>query len=212
MEDLKKMYEEGGNIMRFFREDTGKNDQNAILYSYDMQSGSYTEYHEKNIKSDIKRTFIFHDAAVEMTYSQYYDIFGKYIAGILDGLKVKNFLEAGIGEATSACGILKNMKTKPDFYGGLDLSLSRIMHGNKFASEKGENIDLAAASLFNMPFEDNSIDCALTINAIEPNSGREEDALKELYRVAARYVVMLEPDYGLGNDLTKSHIEKHGYI
>lgn len=109
--------------------------------------------------------------------------------------------------------LVKNIKTKPDFVGGFDISLSRIMYASKFAKDNGtEDLHLSTGNLFNIPFADSSIDCVLTVHAIEPNTGREEEALKELYRIAARYIVMFEPDYEPGNDATKANIAKYCYI
>lgn len=212
MNQLQKLYDKGVNIMEFFRGDTKKNNLNAILYSYDLQSGSYTERYIKDITSNNTNTVLLNGKTVEMTGKEYYERLNKYFAGIIDSLNVKNLIEAGVGEATALSNIVKNIKTKPDFAGGFDISLSRIMYASKFAKDNGSDLSLFTGNLFNMPFADNSIDCVLTVHAIEPNTGREEEALKELYRVAARYVVMFEPDYELGNDATKANIEKHCYI
>lgn len=51
-----------------------------------------------------------------------------------------------------------------------------------------------------MPLKDNSIDIVYTSHSIEPNGGREEEALEELYRVANKYLILLEPDYELANE------------
>ena len=47
-------------------------------------------------------------------------------------------------------------------------------------------------------------------HAIEPNF-RQTEALAELYRVCARWLVLFEPSYELGSEATRKHIEEHGY-
>jgi len=51
-----------------------------------------------------------------------------------------------------------------------------------------------------------------TSHSLEPNGGREKEALRELYRVARKCVVLLEPDYQNANDEGKLRMEKHGYV
>jgi hypothetical protein len=57
-----------------------------------------------------------------------------------------------------------------------------------------------------------SMDVVLTVHAVEPNRGRGKQILSELLRVAKRYLVMIEPRFELGSDVTKSRIERHRYV
>ena len=62
-----------------------------------------------------------------------------------------------------------------------------------------------------MPFADDSFDLVFTAQAVNPNHGREEEAMRELYRVTRRWLLLFELDYELGNEETRRRIEEHGY-
>jgi hypothetical protein len=47
---------------------------------------------------------------------------------------------------------------------------------------------------------------------IEPNGGREKEAIKELYRVAGRYLILLEPTFEFADDNGKERMKRNGYV
>ncbi len=63
----------------------------------------------------------------------------------------------------------------------------------------------------NIPFADSSIDIVYTSHSIEPNGGNEEPILRELYRVAREFLILLEPGYEFASDEAKERMEFHGY-
>ena len=67
-------------------------------------------------------------------------------------------------------------------------------------------------NIFNIPLADDSIEIVYTSHSIEPNGGREEEALLELMRITKKYLILLEPDYELASIEAKKRMEKHGYI
>jgi uncharacterized protein YbaR (Trm112 family) len=50
-----------------------------------------------------------------------------------------------------------------------------------------------------------------TAHSVEPNGGRERAILEELYRVAKRYLVLVEPAYDLANVEQRQRMVEHGY-
>jgi uncharacterized protein YbaR (Trm112 family) len=50
------------------------------------------------------------------------------------------------------------------------------------------------------------------MHSLEPNGGREEQALKELYRVAKKYILLIEPSYKNSDKGQKTRMEQHGYV
>jgi SAM-dependent methyltransferase len=122
-------------------------------------------------------------------------------------------MEAGVGEATTLANVVEKMENKPEFVCGFDISWSRINYAKAFARSKKVNDNwLFTGDLFHIPLKDNCVDVVYTSHSIEPNGGREKEALQELYRIASRYLVLLEPSYELGSDEAKARMEHHGYV
>ena len=164
------------------------------MISYDFQSGEYI----KNL---------YHDKDFKINYCQ-------SLADRINSFENCNsILEIGVGEATTL-GVLKGqLKKEYDFFGGFDISWSRLNFGHNFLKDIGcFNDSLFCADLFNIPLKDNSIDVVYTSHSLEPNGGKEEEALNEILRIANKYVVLLEPIYENESERVKKRMDEHGYI
>ena len=75
-----------------------------------------------------------------------------------------------------------------------------------------EDIQLSTGDLFNAPFADNSIDIVYTSHSLEPNGGMEKEALQSIYRIAKKYLVLLEPAFELANDEAKARMLRNGFV
>ena len=76
-----------------------------------------------------------------------------------------------------------------------------------------KGVRLLIADLFCLPFKDDSVDIVFTSHSLEPNGGKEQEALQELYRVSREYLVLLEPAYELtGNETAKERMRQNGYV
>jgi hypothetical protein len=133
------------------------------------------------------------------------------LAALLDQLGVSSVLDAGTGEATSLVPIRQAMRSRPDVL-AFDLSLSRLLYARRHLAAHGQHAELFAGDLAAIPLAANAVDCVLTVHAVEPNGGREREILSELLRVAARYLVMVEPSWELGSEATRARISRHGYV
>lgn len=194
---LIELYRSGTNIMAYLREARGQadNDPFAILASYDLQAGSYVQLAEEN-------------AAIAASIDRSCEKF----AGIFDRLGGESLLEAGVGEATTLAGVVDRLARRPAHVLGFDLSLSRLLFARSYAERRGVTATWFTGTLDNIPLADSSVDTVFTSHALEPNRGRERDMLRELHRVARRYLVLREPSDELGSDETRAHIAKHRYV
>ena len=194
--DIKAQYEQGNNVIAYLKEldNSTTNSLEDILISYDLQAGSYVEGYRKNTSMK--------------------DAYAQAIVDVLTGLGTfTSILEAGVGEATTLGRVIAQYPKKIDHVLGFDLSWSRVYYAQEFMREQGiDHASLFTGNLFQMPLADNSVDVVYTSHSVEPNGGRETEALQELYRVANRYVVLLEPSYELASDEARSRMLHHGYV
>lgn len=200
LSELKRLYQQGENISAYLRREMGvdRNTREIIEIAYDLQSGSYIEAMKDPSMSDHKNAY-----AMEIARR------------IGELMSPKSVMEAGIGEATTFSGVMTTLKNEqenePVGY-GFDLSWSRISMARKWLGDHGiDDARLCTGDLMQMPFADNSVDVVYTSHSIEPNGGHEEPILRELYRVAKHYLVLLEPGYELASDEAKQRMESHGY-
>jgi len=193
---LKTLYEEGKNVSELLREEmeVDHNTDEIIEISYDLQAGSYINAQN--------------DGEVAQRKQRYSAEIVKTIHSLC---QPRSILEAGVGEATTLSGVLLGLETPLPSY-AFDLSWSRIAYARKWLQDAGvEDTTLCTGSLLHLPYADNSIDVVYTSHSIEPNGGYEEIILKELYRVAERYVILLEPGYELASDEARRRMDSHGY-
>ncbi len=192
---LRRLYQEKRNIMEYLRSQEGCNDEFAILAAYDLQAGSYTEAIQD---PELARANLAASAA---------------LARILDGMSPQRVLHVGTGEAITISHVVKQMRHKPAHCHGLDLSLSRLLVGQRNLLDWGvPEIRLFLAEMGAMPILDNAFDVVFSSHSLEPNGGHEAELLAEIYRVSGGHIVLREPSHELGNAATRAHIERHGYV
>lgn len=193
---LREAYARGDNVMEFARRTYGQvaNTPLITLLAYDMQAGSYIEGARKD--PDYRRRWC------------------GQLAGILDQFvdSEDSVLEVGSGEATTLAGVLNALKRSPRKALGFDISWSRCSHGATWLSEKAANADLFVGDLFNIPLEDESIEVVYTSHSLEPNGGREKDAIRELLRIARKAVVLIEPAFEFASEEARQRMISHGYV
>lgn len=192
--EVGREYRAGRNIMELLRDGDERrgNSLEAIEVAYDLQAGSYVE------------------ALADPGYANRLKSYARALAEILKPLSPRSLLEAGVGEATTL-GLLLSDLSLPEGCLGFDLSWSRLNQARRFLDSVSCQASLMVGNLLEIPLEDRSVDVVFTSHAIEPNRGRERSILRELYRVAARYLVLLEPSSELGNEATRENIERHQY-
>lgn len=198
---IKELYQNSDiNIIEYLKKMDNEeyNTNEDVMISYDFQAGTYVSAY----KSDC------------FMKNEYCLSLAKVFDGVMDDSLIKSMVEVGVGEATTLGPVLKRMNNIPNNIYGFDISYSRIKYANLFLEELNlDNVNLFMGDLFQIPLKDNSIDLVYTSHSIEPNGGREKEALEELYRITNKYLILLEPAYELtSNEKIKQRMEKHGYI
>lgn len=194
---IKNVYKDGGNVIQYLKDvkNLKNNTVEIIMISYDIQSGSYIEEVKKNPKFNEKYT--------------------KAISEIINKLNINynSILEVGVGEATTLANLIPKLKITPNYVYGFDISWSRVRYAIEYMKTKNIlNSFLFRGDLFNIPLTDNSIDITYTSHSLEPNGGKEKEALLELMRITKKYLILLEPSYEFANAKSKKRMDKHGYI
>lgn len=193
---IKEIYTNGGNIIEYLKKNNNQthNTIEDILISYEFQSGTYIKdlSHNHNFKKNY-------------CYS---------LAVIIENLRHFNsIIEVGVGEATTLSYLIKQLKNKKLNIFGFDISWSRLKFAKKLLNYFNiKNVNLFVADLFNIPLNDDSVDIVYTNHSIEPNGGKEEEALKELYRICKKYLILLEPAYEFANKEAQERMIELGYI
>lgn len=188
---IREIYMRGENIISKYAQD-GLRD--AIMISYDLQAGSYN-LHDKNNPETRERTS---------------DTVSSYINKLGD---IQSILEVGVGEATNFTKIHQKLTHHDIDVYGFDISWSRIKYGNLRLGEQGiEGVSFFVGDMFRPPVLDDSIDVVYTLHSLEPNGGREEEALIELYRITNKYLLLFEPLYEFASGEIKKHMDEHCYV
>ena len=195
LSELKKLYASGENIVQHLLKNHSELSKiEAIMLSYDLQAGSYSEAFDKNPDRKIQYC---QELVEKMSKLGHFN----------------SILNVGVGEATILGNFVSLLKDRPSEIYGIDISWSRVYKAVEFMKRFDiENFQFMTGDLFYSPFMDNSIEMVFSNHSLEPNGGREEEALKELYRISSKYIVINEPCYEWASTEAKERIEKHGYV
>lgn len=158
---------------------------------YDLQAGSYTKF--ANEKKDFLNAFT--------------SEISEQIKPFLDPRF--SVLDCGIGEATTTRLICDQLNLSSEIL-GIDSSWSRLSFAQ--ANTSGvPNIRLAVANIMQIPLQDNSVDCAISIHAIEPNFGKELQMISEMCRISKKLVISIEPEFETASIEQQDRMSKLGY-
>lgn len=194
--DMRDAYRRGDNVMALARSLLGDSANATIstLVAYDLQAGSYI--------AEARRSPDF----MTRWCDQLAELLDPYIE------HDSTVLEVGCGEATTLAGVLARLGDRTPGAFGLDISWSRVDAGRRWLNDADVAARLFVADLFEIPLDDDAIDVVYTSHSLEPNGGREAEAIRELCRVARRAVVLVEPLYELAPPAARKRMEAHGYV
>lgn len=190
---LRLAYEQGTNLTELLSHEGVEVNSLAIEVIYDLQAGSYSRYVQDNPEESIK--FVTEVANLITTY-------------VLPGASL---LDAGTGEGTSIIPLVKALNIPINAY-AFDISWSRLSFASANSRNLKTDINFAVANMSNIPMATSSIDTVLTIHAVEPNGGKEIEIVRELARVAKKYVILIEPDFDSASNDQKTRMQRLSYI
>lgn len=196
----KAALERGQNITETLREHLGTthNTQEIIEIAYDLQAGSYVQFARDN------------PAYVE----QYTDQLAEHLIPELN--EGDSILDVGAGEFTNLSHLVRKLPVRLSRVYAFDLSFSRVLLGTRYAKEMMGRAfpDLFGfvAEISAIPLRSKSVDVVISNHSLEPNGGREEELLRELFRVARRKLVLFEPCYEINSPEGQARMDRLGYI
>ena len=193
---MREVYAQGRNAMEYARRAAGTdvNSPEATLIAYDLQAGTYVDAVHRD------------PLANSRWCAQLAEILGPIITG------QSSVLEIGCGEATTLAGLIKRLPDKPHASAGFDISWSRCAEGIAWLKAQQVAARLFVGDLFAIPMADESIDVVYTSHSLEPNGGREVEALQELLRITRKTLVIVEPIYELATREAQQRMRAHGYV
>ncbi|TCL63358.1 methyltransferase family protein [Hydrogenispora ethanolica] len=198
LSEIKEIYSKNRNIIQYLK-NAEKRDTNSIediMISYDFQSGTYIEEYLQN--------------------PSFHQKYCSCLSKVMEDLNVEpleTLMEIGVGEATVLGPLLNLLKKAPRHCYGFDISWSRIKYAKRFLEAlKVTNVELFVGDLFHTPLKDSSVDIVYTSHSLEPNGGREKEALAELYRITKKYLILLEPLYELADEKAQKRMIEQGYV
>lgn len=193
----KRAFADGRNVAATLRKYVGTeiNTPEIIQAAYDVQAGTYVHFTKKN------RDFV--------------EAYSAQLAALLDKQLLPGYvlLDAGTGEMTTLVHMLSALETRLAKVYACDISERRLQVGRAYAGDHlPGKIEAFKAELSQIPMPDNSVDVVTTNHAIEPNGGREQKILAELFRIARRKLVLFEPCFEIASDEGKQRMNTHGYV
>jgi ubiquinone/menaquinone biosynthesis C-methylase UbiE len=194
-------WSKGENIMSALRQCRGasRNTDEIVEISYDLQAGTYTNYVQENIE-------YWHNYTRELS-----TILAPLVS---DGASA---LDVGTGELTTLAGVAPLALKRCGVILACDISFSRIHHGLDFAArhvgpDTFSRVEAFVGSMFELPLADSSVDVVWTSHAIEPNGGREAEAVAEILRVARQWAVLFEPSFEENTAEGRDRMARLGYV
>jgi ubiquinone/menaquinone biosynthesis C-methylase UbiE len=198
--EAKKAYAEGKNITELLcaQKNIHTNTPEIIETAYDLQAGTYIEYANNQFEK------------ISLYTTELAQILDEHINSD------DTLLDIGTGELTTLSLLVSALTNKPKDVYAFDISWSRIYKGIAFAKDKmGDDfkrVKTFVADISEIPLFDKSINITTSSHALEPNGGKLNELLTELFRVTADKLVLFEPCYEINTQEGKDRMDKLGYI
>jgi uncharacterized protein YbaR (Trm112 family)/ubiquinone/menaquinone biosynthesis C-methylase UbiE len=191
----------GENITMHLREQlkVDRNTPEIIEIAYDLQAGTYVEWVNQ--------------------HREFSERFTAEMASILNAQCRAGdaLLDVGTGELTTLSCVANKLTADLSGLFALDISWSRLRSGLAFADETLApsllpKLQAFTADMAEVPLLSKSMDVTISYHALEPNGGKEQALLTELFRVTRRKLILFEPSYERNTSEGRERMDRLGYI
>jgi uncharacterized protein YbaR (Trm112 family) len=193
-------YKSGENVTialkKYLQQD--HNTPEIIALSYDLQTGTYTTDALEN----------------EVFYINRSQELASFVSPYLGDKE--SVLDLGSGEITVFSRLLADLKSKNIIKAyAADISWSRLNFGLEVTKKivpKNINLTAFVSEIGKIPLPSKSIDVTFTDHSLEPNGGRLEEIIKEIFRCTNGLCIFTEPSNELASAEGIERMKKLGYI
>lgn len=137
----------------------------------------------------------------------FFRLYGAAVGRKLAQFKPLTMLDAGCGDGVTLYWALQEAKVPVTF--GIDCSPARIAIAKDILEPE---VTLRVGDFFQTDFGDDTFDLVYTSHALEPNGGREAEGIRELYRVARKWLVLFEPDWYQASLEGRARMRRLNYV
>lgn len=115
-------------------------------------------------------------------------------------------LEVGCGNCINLLNLREKYGNRLELF-GIDISQKRIETAQKFYGKRLNDIELSQQSITSKTiWDDKHFDVVFSMHCLEQISYSGEYALKEMYRLAIKKIIMIEPVFELGSPLQRLYL------
>lgn len=170
--------------------------QEAIEIAYELQAGSYTANRDTTVSLAYRR--------------EQHDLLADRVFPRLNAHRNATLLDAGTGEGTGWYGFEFGPSPVGELH-AVDISLRRLDYVQQNVALPRDHLSVVRADILNLPYWPKSFDLVVTMHAIEPNGGREHEAVNKLAGLTADLLCLFEPDYRAASPEGRARMEKLQY-
>lgn len=186
----------------------------SVLKNYDKIAGEYVRNYIEAFSGTTEMLALENNKIALIKKDVYFAQKAHYVAHEIFSLpEISSVIEIGAGEATTLAPALAKCSVQFDRVAALDLSWSRMAFAKSFSQALNVKIDhFVVGNAYNLPFADNSFDLVYSYHCLEQMPSNKEQSIAELFRIARKYLVLVEPSYELGNWPQKLRWRNKNYI
>lgn len=189
----------GRNVVNMLLQRFPDAKQEAIEIAYELQAGSYTA------GRDI--------ASVRTYRTEQHGILAREVLPLCEVVADKNcsVLDAGTGEGTGWYNF--DFAAAPvGTLHAVDISIRRLSYLKKnIVAPASLSVSAVRADLRDLPYRPWSFDLVVTMHAIEPNGGSEDEIVRDLATLSSNMLCFFEPDHASASPEAQARMKSLGY-